>query len=98
LRLKLSGYEIPSHALTSIFFVVGTPTLAFNGMAQEKEGAEIMMVLNRLVEEASIAYEAVDASGNRSSGQCTITNLKFDEMTTRPRMILFSGELVQPFG
>ena len=98
LRLKLAEYEIPSHTLTNIFFVVGTPTLTFSGMAREKEGAEIMRVLNRLVEETAIAYEAVDVSGNHSSGQCTIINLKFEEITTRPRIILFTGELVQPFG
>jgi len=63
-------------------------------MAREEEGAEIMRVLNRLVEETAIAYEAVDVSGNSSSSQCTIMNLKFEQITTRPRIILFTGELV----
>ena len=97
MRLRLADFEVPPDTLTNIFFVVGTPTLTFSGMAREEEGDRIMRVLNRLVEQALITYEAVDAMGNRASGNCTIMNLKFEEITTFPKLIIFSGELVQPF-
>jgi hypothetical protein len=95
--LKLDEYEFPQKTLTSIFFIVGTSTVAFTGLAPDEQGEEIMRVLNRLVEKSSISFEAVDAAGSRSRGNCTILNLKFEEITTRPKLILYSGELVEPF-
>jgi hypothetical protein len=97
LQLRLGKYVIPEHTLTSIFFVVGTPTVTFTGMARDEEGSGIIRMLNRLVEENLISYEAVDETGAHSTGTCTILNLKFEEITTKPRLILYSGELVQPF-
>lgn len=97
LRLKLGAFEIPQLTLTSVFFVAGTTTVTFTGLARDEEGSKIIKVLNRLVEEDSISFEAIDATGGRSTGKCTILNLKFEEITTSPRLILYSGELVQPF-
>ena len=44
----------------------------------------------------AIKYEAFDQLGVRSAGLCHIANLKFEEITTEPHLVIFSGELVAP--
>jgi hypothetical protein len=96
LRLRIGNYEIPKHTLTSVFFIVGTSSVTFSGVARGEEGTEIMRMLRRLAKQ-SVSYEATDLNGTRSTGIGTISNLKFEEITTTPRLVIYSGELVEPF-
>jgi len=97
MRLRIEEYEIPEHTLTNISLIPGTPTVTFIGMAQDQQGIQIMNRLRKLEKKATaIHYEAVDLMGIRSTGVCRIDNLKFEEVTTTPLMIIFSGELIHP--
>ena len=94
--LKLDGYHLPDRSLTNISFIEGTPTVMFGGMAREDEGRGIALKLKDLASKTSISYEAVDDVGVHSSGRCRIVNLKVETVSTIPRIIVFSGELVLP--
>ena len=97
MRLRIGEYEIPEEALTNITFIEGTPTVIFSGMAQEGQGMRIVSMLRKLGSKRSaIRYEAFDQLGVRSAGLCNIANLKFEEITTKPHLVIFSGELVAP--
>jgi hypothetical protein len=97
MRLRIEEFEIPRNTLTNVSFIEGTPTATFTGMAQEKQGIQIMNILRRLEKQAAaVHYEAMDRMGVRSTGTCRLTNLKFEEVTTAPLLIIFSGELVEP--
>ena len=95
MRLRIEEYEIPEHTLTNIGWIPGTPTVTFSGMAQEQEGTQIMNRLRKLEKRAAaIHYEVIDLMGIRSTGVCRIDNLRFEEVTTTPLLIIFSGELI----
>ena len=95
MRLRIDEYEVPEHTLTSINLIPGTPTVIFSGMAQDQQGMEIMNRLRRFEKKATaIHYEAIDLMGIRSTGVCRIDNLRFEEVTTTPLLIIFSGELI----
>jgi len=97
MRLRIGEYEIPEHTLANIELTVGTSTVTFSGMAREDEGVEIVTRLKELAaEEDAIPYEAIDPLGIRSMGLCNIANLRLEEVTTTPPMVLFSGEPVSP--
>ena len=97
MRLRIGEYEIPEEALTNINLVEGTSTVIFSGMAQESQGMRIVSMLRRLQSKmTAIKYEAFDQLGVRSTGLCHIANLKFEEITTEPHLVIFSGELVAP--
>jgi hypothetical protein len=97
MRLRIAEYEIPEEALTNITFIEGTSTVIFSGMAQESQGARIVSMLRKLgTRRTAIRYEAFDQLGVRSAGLCNIANLKFEEITTKPHLVIFSGELVAP--
>jgi hypothetical protein len=97
MRLRIGEYEIPEEALTNITLIEGTSTVTFSGMAQESEGMRIVSILKKLESRrTAIKYEAFDELGVRSAGLCNITNLKFEEITTKPHLVIFSGELVSP--
>ena len=97
MRLRVGEYEIPEEALTNVTFIAGTSTVIFSGMAQESQGMRIVSMLRRLASKRSaIRYEAFDQLGVRSAGLCNIANLKFEEITTKPHLVVFSGELVAP--
>jgi hypothetical protein len=97
MRLRIGEYEISEKALTNITFIEGTSTVIFSGMAQESEGMRIVSMLRKLgSKRTAVRYEAFDQLGVRSAGLCNIANLKFEEITTRPHLVIFSGELVAP--
>jgi hypothetical protein len=97
MRLRIEEYEIPEHTLTNISLIPGTPTVTFSGMAQEQQGLQIMNRLRRLEKKrTAIHYEAIDLMGIRLTGVCRIDNLRFEEVTTTPLLIIFSGELIHP--
>jgi hypothetical protein len=97
MRLRIGEYEIPERTLTNVDLIVGTSTVVFSGMAQEEEAKEILPKLRELAAElAPISYEAIDVMGTRSTGVCSLINLKLEEVTTTPSLVIFSGELVYP--
>ena len=97
MRLRVGEYEIPEEALTNVTFIEGTSTVIFSGMAQESQGMRIVSMLRRLgSRRGAVKYEAFDQLGVRSAGLCNIANLKFEEITTKPLLVIFSGELVAP--
>lgn len=94
--LRLDGYHLPDRSITNITFVEGTPTVVFGGMAREDEGRGIALKLKSLASKTRIPYEAVDEMGVHSVGVCRIVNLKVELVSTIPRIVIFSGELVLP--
>ncbi len=97
MRLRIGEYEIPEHTLSDVDFILGTSTVTFSGMAQENDAKEILPKLRQLsVEPEALSYEAIDPMGVRSTGLCNLVNLRLEEVTTNPPMVVFSGELVHP--
>ena len=97
MRLRVGEYEFPEESLTNVTFIEGTSTVIFSGMAEERQGMRIVSLLRKLASKRSaIKYEAFDQLGIRSTGICNIANLKFEEITTKPHLVIFSGELVAP--
>jgi hypothetical protein len=97
MRLRIGEYEIPEETLTNITLIEGTSTVIFSGMAQQGQGMRIVSMLRKLRSKRTvIRYEAFDQLGVRSAGLCSIANLRFEEITTKPRLVIFSGELVAP--
>jgi len=76
---------------------IGPFPVSFGGIARGDEAIAIQKRLRLLAEERAIVYEAVDRNGFSSTGICDIKDLKFQETSTRPVMIKFSGRLVHPF-
>ena len=70
--------------------------MTFTGMGRENEGKEIALKLKSVAAKGTVRYEAVDQLGVHSAGVCRLVNLKVEVLSTIPRMILFSGELVLP--
>jgi len=97
LRLKIGKYEIPQNTLTSVVSVFGTPTVNFSGMVHGGQGPEIVRELEKSAKENTVPFEITDVAGNHSSGKCRLFNLKIEEITTSPRLIIYSGELIQSF-
>jgi hypothetical protein len=97
LRLKIGDCEIPEPFLLFVEVSVGPFPVAFGGIARGEEGIAIRKRLRLLAQERAVAYEAVDKNGISSTGICDIKDLEFEETSTRPVMIKFSGRLVHPF-
>ena len=55
-----------------------------------------MAILKGLAAAGTVGYELVDSLGVGATGVCTLVNLKFERVTSTPKMIIFSGELVEP--
>ena len=94
--MKVGGFVIPERSLTSINFIEGTPTVTFSGMAREYEGREIALRLKNVAAKGAARYEVVDQTGVHGAGVCKLVNLRIETLSTIPRLILFSGELVLP--
>jgi hypothetical protein len=97
LRLKIGDCEIPEAFLLYVELSIGPFPVAFGGIARGDEALAIRKRLKLLAEERAVSYEAVDKNGLPSTGICDIKDLKFQETSTRPIMIKFSGRLVHPF-
>jgi len=87
---------VPERSLTSVNFVEGTPTVTFTGMAREDEGRVIALKLKSVAMKGTARYEAVDQMGVHGVGVCSLVNLKVETLSTIPRMVIFSGELILP--
>ena len=97
MRLRIGEYEITEHTLSDVDFILGTYTVTFSGMAKENDAKEILAKLRQLsVETEALSYEDIDHMGVRSTGLCNLVNLRLEEVTTNPPMVVFSGELVHP--
>ena len=97
MRLKIGDSEIPESTLTSVVSVLGTPTVTFSGVAKGDEGSDLIRILKQSARKDSISFEAVDVTGTSSAGTCKLFNLKCEEVTTRPRLVIYSGELLQSY-
>ena len=96
MRLRIGGYLIPERVLTSVSFIEGTPTVTFAGMAMEDDGRVIESKLRKLVWTNALQYDVVDQMGIHGAGVCSLANLKFETLSTSPKMVIFSGELILP--
>jgi hypothetical protein len=65
-------------------------------MARENEGREIALKLKSVSGQGTARFEAVDQMGVHGTGVCRLVNLRIEILSTIPRMVLFSGELVLP--
>ena len=97
MRLKIGDCEIPEPFLLYVELSIGPFPVAFGGIARGDEALAIRKRLKLLAQERAVSYEAVDKNGLPSTGICDIKDLKFQETSTRPTMIKFSGRLVHPF-
>jgi len=96
MHLRIGGFLIPERALTSVSVIEGTPTVTFSGMATEHEGRVIELKLRKMVWTNALRYDVVDQMGIHGAGVCSLANLKFETLSTSPKMVIFSGELVLP--
>ena len=94
--LRIADYHVPDRSLTIITFIEGTPTVVFGGMAREDEGKAIAMKLKALASKGTLRYEAIDPMGVHTTGVGRLANLKIETVSTIPRVVLFSGEIVLP--
>lgn len=97
MRLKIGDLEIPKDVLVYVAMSIGSYPVSFGGVVRGDEGAQLIRKLKLLAEERGIPYDAVDKDGVATTGICTIVNLKFENTTTDPPMIRFSGRLAHPF-
>jgi hypothetical protein len=97
LRLKIGYCEIPEPNILFVSLSVGPFPVAFGGIVYGDKADTILRQLKLLAEEKAIPYEAMDHHGVESRGLCDIKDLKFEEITTSPVLVRFSGRLAHPF-
>jgi len=95
MRLRIGKYDIPEHTLTNVTFTLGTSTVTFSGIAHEDEARMIVPKLRELTMQVNrMSYEAVDNIGLQTTGLGNLINLRLEEITSDPNVIIFSGEVV----
>ena len=95
MRLRIGKYDIPEHTLTNVTFTLGTSAVTFSGIAREDEAREIVPKLRELAMQVNrMRYQAVDNMGLHSTGLGNLINLRLEEITSDPNVVIFSGEVV----